>query len=219
MVRVRKPVALQTDENAFIEKTLLYISSIRGNTKTDLEISTNTRYPTRYVLIVRGVPVLTIDDIHSICDMNERIRSVRVNMTDETLCIDVWRDGKVPPMSKKRKRGTVQETTTLSNWDLNSVDKSDRRCLDMFLRRINAMPNIECQFDVRVDTSIPNTYSLEMYILDSVYIHDLEQVIHSCRSFCSGIEFDFPKRLIRAKCLRVAAPITYKRRKLAIRNA
>ena len=210
-------MALQPDEQAFVEKTLLYISGIRGAAKTELELSTNTRYPTRYVLVVRGVPVMTLEDVRNICDMNTRIRSVSVNMTDETLCIDVWRAGRQPPSGKKRKR--TEHVRALHTWDLGSVDKADRRCLDIFLQRVNTMPNIECQFDVNVDTSRPDRYFLDMHILDTVFVHDLERVMYECRSICTGIQFDFPRRVIRANCMRIAAPITVKRRKLVLRNA
>ena len=217
---MKKPTALQSDEQAFIEKTLLYISGIRGNTKTELELSTNTRYPTRYVVIVRGVPIVTLGDVHNICNMNQRIRSVSVNMTDETLCIDVWRAGKERVQNKKRKRSLYTEKTSLPNWDLGSVDKNDRRCLDMFLQRVNGMPNIECQFTVNVDTSRADMYFLDMHILDTVFVKHIERVVPECRSFCAGIEFDFPRRIIRAKCLRIAAPVSVqKRKKLLLRNA
>lgn len=212
-------MALQPDEQSFVEKTLLYISGIRGAAKTELELSTNTRYPTRYVLVVRGVPVMTLEDVRNICDMNTRIRSVSVNMTDETLCIDVWRAGRQPAAGKKRKRSRTEQFRALHTWDLGSVDKADRRCLDMFLQRVNTMPNIECQFDVNVDTSRPDRYFLDMHILDTVFVHDLERVMYECRSVCTGIQFDFPRRVIRANCMRIAAPITLKRRKLVLRNA
>ena len=93
VVRVKKPVALQPEESAFIEKTLHYISSIHGAVANKLILSTNTKFPTRYIIMIRGLPNMSMEDFDHIRLMNENIRSIQVNMTNETIQIDVWRLG------------------------------------------------------------------------------------------------------------------------------
>lgn len=211
IVRVKKPVALQGSETAFIEKTLHYISEIRGAVKTDLVLSTNTRYPTRYIVVIRGLPLMSLQDFQNIRDMNDHIRSITVCMSDESVSIDVWRQGKISKC--KRKRLAKKEINAL--YDLSSTDNRDRKCLQGLLLRLNTMEDIECQFDMRIDTSTPEFYILDLHIMDAVRLGPLEKVLYECRSFCTGFEFDFPKRRLRAKCLRLAAPL--KRRTLRLK--
>ena len=206
-------MALQESEKSFIEKTLHYISEIRGAMKTNLVLSTNTKYPTRYIMLIRGLPMMTIQDFESILDMNDNIRSIKICMSDESFTIDVWRQGK--KTCQKRKRvSDVQHIN--AEYDLTSVDKHDRKCLKMFLLRLNSMDDIECQFDMRIDTSTPEYYILDIYILDTVRLDALKNVLYECRSFCNGFEFDFPRQRLRARCLRLAAPL--KRRTLKLHN-
>ena len=215
MVRVKKPVALQPEEQSFIEKTLHYISGIRGAVKTNLVLSTNTRFPTRYIILIRGLPSMSLDDFNEIRNMNANIRSMLVNMSEETLRIDVWRVGKVPESNSRRKRKRCHDQVT-ARYDLTSVDKRDRKCLHGLLYRLNALDDIECQFDMHVDTSQPEFYQLDLVIHDALRVASLENVLHECRSFCNEFIFDFPQKIIRAKCLRLAAPL--KRRRLLLRN-
>mgnify|MGYP001260347071 CR=1 FL=1 len=210
---MKKPIALQESETAFIEKTLHYISEIRGAVKTDLVLSTNTKSPTRYIVMIRGLPLLTLRDFQNIRDMNDHIRSITVCMADESVKIDVWRQGKTNKSKKKRPR---DKDTINAAYDLTSVDKRDRKCLKMLLLRLNTLEAIECQFDMRIDTSTPEYYILDLHIMDSVALTPLESVLYECRSFCNGFEFDFPHRRLRARCLRLAAPL--KRRTLTLRN-
>lgn len=204
MVRVTKPVALETSENAFIEKTLHYISSIRGCDKSGLVLSTNTRFPRRYIIAIRGMPLMSVEDFKNIRDTNDNIRDIFISTAEESIRIDVWRTGKQPKRSKKRRRAKDSVVTTC---DLSSVDKRDRKCLRQLLLRLNAMPEIECQFEVRVDTSQPEYYKLELCILDRVSLESLENILHECRAFCHDIEFDFPHKIMRVKCLKLAAPL------------
>lgn len=213
MVRVSKPIALQSDEQAFIEKTLHYISGIRGADANNLVLSTNTKFPTRYILLIRGLPLMTMDDFEHIMLMNDNIRAIRLDMSAETIKMDIWRAGHGHKRSKKRRRD--KETIT-SAYDLTSVDRRDRRCLAQLLMRLNSLDDIECQFDLTIDTSQPEVYRLDMSIFDPLTVQALKRVMHDCRTFCSTFEFDFPHKVIRAKCLRLAAPL--KRRRLKLKH-
>jgi len=200
-------VALQPEESAFIEKTLHYISSIHGAVANKLVLSTNTKFPTRYIILIRGLPNMSMEDFDHIRLMNENIRSIQINMTDETIQIDVWRLGQTESKKKKRKRA---KECIVSAYDLSSVDKRDRRCLGRLLMQLNTLEEIECQFDMQVDTSQPEFYRLDLSILDQIKISSLKIVLHDCRSFCRTFEFDFPHKIIRAKCLRLSAPLNRK---------
>jgi len=217
VVRVKRPVALQPAEQAFIEKTLHYISGIQGAVKNKLTLSTNTKYPTRYIVLIRGLPSMTMNDLDEIKNMNDHIRSIVLYMTDEQLRIDVWRTGKRPTANAKRKRKRTESRPVIASYDLSSVDARDRKCLHRLLYRLNALDDIECRFDMRVDTSQPEFYQLNLTIHDALRFVSLEAVLHDCRSFCSNFEFDFPQKLVRAKCLRLATPL--KRKVLRLRAA
>lgn len=213
MVRVTKPIALQPDEQAFVEKTLHYISGIKGVIANDLVLSTNTKFPTRYIVMIKGLPLMTMEDFEHIQLMNDNIRSIRIDMACETIQIDVWRVGN--RVSKKRKRKRDNHVIT-SQYDLTSVDRRDRGCLRQLLMRLNALEDIECQFDLSIDTSQPESYRIDLSIFDTLSIQSLKQVLHECRSFCRAFDMDFPHKVIRATCLRLAAPL--KRRILRIKN-
>jgi hypothetical protein len=213
MVRVTKPIALQPDEQAFIEKTLHYISGIRGAVANNIVLSTNTKFPTRYIIMIRGLPLMTMDDFEHILLMNDNIRTIRIDMGAETIKLDIWRAGHSSKRRKKRKRD--KESIT-SAYDLSSVDRRDRRCLAQLLMRLNGLDDIECQFDLTIDTSQPEAYRLDMSIFDPITVQSLKNVLHECRSFCTTFEFDFPHKIVRAKCLRLAAPL--KRRVLKLKN-
>ena len=204
LVTVKTPVALQDSENAFIEKTLHYISSIEGSVKSGLVLSTNTKLPSRYIIIIRGMPLMRFEDFKAIRDMNDHIRDIQISTCEELIRIDVWRTGKKSTTKKKRKR---QKDSVVTNCDLSSVDDRDRKCIKQLLLKLNAMHEVECQFQVRVDTSIPDFYQLELNMLDSLSLYTLETILHECRTFCTDFEFDFPHKLIRAKCLKVTAPL------------
>lgn len=212
---MKKPVALQPEENAFIEKTLHYISEIRGAIKTNLTLSTNTKFPTRYILMVRGLPCMNMNDFLQIINMNEDIRSIVVSMADDAIYIDVWRTGKAQRAKKRRKRKR-EDVTVTARYDLSSVDRRDRKCLETLLYKLNAMDDLECQFNMRVDTSHPEYYQLELTIYDTIKLASLKNVLHECRTFCNDFEFDFPHNILRAKCLRLAAPL--RRRVLTLKN-
>ena len=213
LVRVKRPVALQANENAFIEKTLHYISSINGAVKSGLVLSTNTKFPTRYIIAIRGMPSMTIEDFQNIRDTNDHIRDLRISTAEEVVRIDIWRYGKKPERKKKRKR---PKESVVTSCDLSSVDEKDKKCLKQLLLRLNAMPEIECQFEVRVDTSAPEMYLLDAHIVDNMSLESLETILHDCRSFCTNIEFDFPHQILRIHCLRIAAP--FKRKTLVLKR-
>ena len=207
------PVALKPDETAFVEKTLHYISGIRGAVKTNLTLSTNTKYPSRYILLIRGLPAVGMAEFDTILNTNERIRTMTVNMMEESIRIDVWRENASKTKRKKRRMKTQRHRVSC---DMSNVEKRDRKCLYTFLQQLNAMENIDCQFTVNVDTSNPEFYNVDLHIMDSMCVKEMEVILHKCRSFCREIEFDFPHKLVRAKCLRLAVPL--QRRRLVLKK-
>lgn len=210
IVKVSGPVALKPEESAFVEKTLHYISSIRGAVQTNLTLSTNTKYPSRYIVLIRGLPNIAMNDFATILNTNERIRKILVNMAEESIRVDVWREK--APQTRQRKRHR-QEARRIA-CDMSNVEKGDKKCLLTLLQYLNNMNNVECQFTATVDTSNPEFYSLNLHIMDSICIKEVETIMHKCRSFCIGIEFDFPHSIVRVKCLRLAAPLRRRRLKL-----
>lgn len=164
-------------------------------------------------MMIRGLPLMSMDDFEHIMLMNDNIRSIRLDMAAETVNIDVWRAGHASKRRKKRKR---DKDLITSAYDLSSVDRRDRKCLAQLLMRLNALEEIECQFDLTIDTSQPEFYRLDLSIFDPLSIQSLKDVLHACRSFCRSFEIDFPHKVIRAKCLRLAAPL--KRKRLRLKN-
>jgi len=215
VVRVKEPVALQLSENSFIEKTLHYISSIPGCVKSGLVLSTNTKYPRRYIIAIRGMPVMSLEDFQNIRDTNDNIRDIFISTVEECIRIDVWRAGQGARKSTKRHR---PKSAVVMSCDLSAVDKRDHKCLRQLMLRLNAMHEIECQFEVRVDTSQTDYYELEADILDRMSLAALETIMHECRAFCHDIKFDFPHKVVRIQCLKLAAPLRSTRRILRIKN-
>ena len=210
VVNVTRQVALKPEETAFVEKTLHYISSIHGAVPSSLTLSTNTKYPSRYIILIRGLPVITLSDFQRIRNMNENIRFMKVNLLDSSLRIEVWR-GPAVKKKKSKKRRLVGTEACRIVCDMTQVDSRDTKCLVTLLQLLSSMDNVECQFDCKVDTSNPEYYGLDLHILDAICVKDVESILHKCRSFCSEIKFDFPQKIICAKCLRLAAPLRRKR--------
>jgi hypothetical protein len=207
VVNIKNSVALQPSETAFVEKTLHYISSIRGVVKTSLTLRTNTKYPTRYIILISGLPKMTMKDFNNIKNMNENIRSIRMSMATASVKIDIWRHQKKPPKSKKKRKRSRKIVRKDLRYDLTYVDKHDKKCLIQLLRGMNAHEDIECQFKINIDTSVPEVYLLSVDIRDEIRLEPLIDIIRECRTFCSAFEFDFPLRIIRITCLRLAAPL------------
>lgn len=207
---VSQPVALKPEESAFVEKTLHYISSIRGAVSTDLTLSTNTKYPSRYIIMIRGLPLIKMGDFNTIYNTNDRIREMKVNMLESSLRIDVWRGNATAKKNKKRRR-LVESSACRLVCDMSNVDNRDTKCLTQLLKLLSGMKNVECQFAVQVHTSNPEYYGIDLHILDSICIQEIKQILHKCRHFCSDIGFDFPHKIVHAKCLRLAAPLRRKR--------
>jgi hypothetical protein len=211
-----RPVALKPEESAFVEKTLHYISSIRGAVSTDLTLSTNTKYPSRYIIMIRGLPLIHMGDFETIYNTNDRIREMKVNLLESSLRIDVWR-GNTSGRKLKKKRRLVEPSACRLVCDMSNVDNRDTKCLTQLLKLLSGMENVECQFTVQVNTSNPEYYSVDLHILDSICIKEIQNILHKCRHFCNDIGFDFPHKIVRAKCLRLAAPL--RRRRLTLKSS
>lgn len=216
LVSMSRPVALKPEESAFVEKTLHYISSIRGAVSTDLTLSTNTKYPSRYIIMIRGLPLIHMGDFETIYNTNDRIREMKVNLLESSLRIDVWR-GNTSGRKLKKKRRLVEPSACRLVCDMSNVDNRDTKCLTQLLKLLSGMENVECQFTVQVNTSNPEYYSVDLHILDSICIKEIQNILHKCRHFCNDIGFDFPHKIVRAKCLRLAAPL--RRRRLTLKSS
>lgn len=209
-------MALKPEESAFVEKTLHYISSIRGAVSTDLTLSTNTKYPSRYIIMIRGLPLIHMGDFETIYNTNDRIREMKVNLLESSLRIDVWR-GNTSGRKLKKKRRLVEPSACRLVCDMSNVDNRDTKCLTQLLTLLSGMENVECQFTVQVNTSNPEYYGVDLHILDSICIKEIQNILHKCRHFVSDIGFDFPHKIVRAKCLRLAAPL--RRRRLTLKKS
>ena len=196
-----------------MEKTLHYISGIRGAVQTNLTLSTNTKYPSRYIVVLQGLPAIVLNDFTTIRNTNERIRHILVNMVEASIRVDVWREN-AKKKNKTRKRNRPNSRRIAC--DLTNVENRDKKCLATLLQHLNNMSNVECEFTAIVDTSNPEYYSINVHIMDSICIKEIETIMHNCRSFCVGIEFDFPHKVVRVKCLRLAAPL--RRRRLTLKK-
>ena len=125
-------------------------------------------------------------------------------MARGSIRIDVWREGKKKTKNKKKR---VRKTSVTQHYDLSNVDKHDKKCLRQLLRGLGSHQDIECQFKLNIDTSIPELYQLHIDLRDEIGLGPLAGIIHQCRSFCKQMEFDFPLRIIRITCLRLSAPL------------
>ena len=211
---VKGGIALDVSEQAFVEKTLQYISSIEGCVETDLNLRTNTKYPSRYIILISGLPKITLHDFIQISTTNGNIREITVNVAEGTVKIDVWRQNKNKSTKKKKRK---RETSLVkSDVDLSNVDKTDHKCLKTLVESFAKQKNVQTQFVTRVDTSDPEIYSISMHIMDSLSIRDIVNIQHQSRTYCREIIFHFPRKRIEAKCLHLAAPI--RRRMLTIKN-
>ena len=70
----------------------------------------------------------------------------------------------------------VMEKQINAQYDLSSTDKRDRKCLSQMLVRLNQMDDIEMQFDMRIDSSTPEYYILDLHIMDAIRLSPLEGV-------------------------------------------
>jgi len=211
---VKGGIALDVSEQAFVEKTLQYISSINGCVETDLNLRTNTKYPSRFIILISGLPKITLHEFIQISTTNNNIREITINVAEGTVKFDVWRQNKNKNRKKKkRKRETNVVKTEL---DLSTVNKRDHKCLQTLVQSFAKQKNVQTQFVTSVDTSDPEIYSIEMHIFDNLSIRDIVNIQHQSRTYCREIIFNFPRKRIEAKCLHLAAPV--RRKMLTIKN-
>jgi hypothetical protein len=211
---VKGGIALDVSEQAFVEKTLQYVSSIEGCVETDLNLRTNTKYPSRYIILISGLPKITLHDFIQISTTNGNIREITVNVAEGTVKIDVWRQNKNKNTKKKKRKR--ESTLVKTELNLTNVDKRDHKCLQTLIQSFAKLKNVQTQFVTRVDTSDPEIYSISMHIMDSLSIRDIVDIQHKSRTYCREIIFYFPQKRIEAKCLHLSAPI--RRRILKIEN-
>jgi hypothetical protein len=213
---VKGGIALNSSETAFVEKTLHYISSIDGCILNELTLRTNTKYPSRYIIQISGLPKISLHDFVQICTTNANIREITINIYEATINIDVWRQNKNKKKKKRKRERTVALDLTNMTLDLSNVATQDKSCLKNLVQSFTKMKNVQTQFDCSVDTTEPEMYTVEMKILDNITVRDVVSIQHQCRTFCRAIYFNFPQKKIQASCLHLSAPL--KRRVLKLNN-
>jgi hypothetical protein len=193
-----QPTVEQEDRN-FIAKVIEHIRTLPGDTEK-LKVQTNTKFPSRYVLMLTNLPAMKYEDFITIQTLAPRLRNISVSLKDKYIKIDMWKNGAA---QKKTKRKFHAATTR--KWNLKTIPKTDKNMLERILDGLTSMPSLPCQFHVDVESKPPNYYYLNVITNDIMAMKELIDFKHTHRAFVKEIDFLFPSNTIRFEIEKASA--------------
>ena len=70
------PTVEQADIN-FIKKVIEHIQTLPGSESDKIKVQTNTGFPSRYVLMISNLPIISFDDILTIETLAPQLRNIK----------------------------------------------------------------------------------------------------------------------------------------------
>tara|TARA_B100000214_G_scaffold318312_1_gene252587 strand:- start:369 stop:1025 length:657 start_codon:yes stop_codon:yes gene_type:complete len=199
---VTQPTVEQEDRT-FISKVVEFIQTLPGCDKERLIVQTNTSFPSRYVLVIRKLPMLKDDDFQTIVTLAPRLRDMVVSMKLGFIKIDMWKYG-----AKQRKKKRKNVSRVKKAFNLKTIPESDKPMLTRILNGLANLPSLPCQFHVSVKSEPPDYYHVDIISNDIISLEELKDFKVKFRAFVKTIEFNFPQNSIRLKIERATADTT-----------
>lgn len=171
-----------------------------GATGGELQVQTNTNFPSRYVLMLKNLPPIMFKDFETIKTLAPRLRKLMVSLKGNWLKVDMWKNG-----AKTKKLKRKMASVTKRAWNLKSINATDKPMLERILNGLSNLPSIPCQFHVSVKPQPPNYYLIDITSNDQLNIEEVASFKHDYRAFVKEITFNFPQNNMRLKIEKASA--------------
>lgn len=209
---------LKSEDLKFVAELVAYIGCINGRNK--LQISIHDSFSTRYKVIIAQMPEINIDDVRQIEMMNQRVKSIKIDLSRGYLIVESWKLGKEAKEKVKKRRREFDEYVDIpKSFNLKTVDKNDIRQVEGILKLfLNAT---ELEFNVQLNQT-ENSYNLLLSRLELLEITKVDTVLSSFKAFINQIYIDYPTKQLRVSIRKSDSPlekIAPYRRKLKIRKS
>ncbi len=209
---VSQPTVEELDRN-FIRKTLQYIQTLPGAQKDKLLVQTNTKLPSRYILMISNLPVMAMHDFNTITTLAPRLRAMTISLKDNWLKIDMWKQG---AQTRVLKRKITQPSNR--TWNLKSITSTDRLMLVTLLDGISNLPSFPCQFHVDITNVPPDNYTIDIISNDVIDISDLVTFKQLSRAFLKDIQFNFSGNSMKMDIEKASATTNISKRRIVVYN-
>lgn len=197
-------ISMEHEDSSFIEKSVSYLGSLEGARKSEMTVMTNSRLPTRFLFTVAELPKVSLRDLQHIDGMTSFLRSVSIDLDQQTLRFDVWK--KKGKTSRKRDRSpspVAVMDTEINGIDMSSLHEEDKRVAVRIINAVKTMPSVVCQFHVTSSMAPPSSYILQMKMKDVLEYKRIKNFQHAFRAFVEDINFNFPEKTFDVKIKRL----------------
>lgn len=200
-VKLERQTGLHDNDSRFVEEVIKVISSLNGSSTMKLKV--HSKFSTKFTLIIQDPPRMNMDDMNQIFLMNSKIISIKTDLSDSQLRIEVLKHSE--SSEKKRKRVAYDEYDVPDGYDLSMVDGRDKKHIDGILRNLLGMTTME--FTSKIVPS-PTHYMLEVEDIEVLDMEYMQEVVQKYRAFITTTIFDYPQKKLKINIRRNDTPIT-----------
>lgn len=200
-VKLERQTGLHDNDSRFVEEVIKVISSLNGSSTMKLKV--HSKFATKFTLIILDPPRMNMDDMNQIFLMNSKIISIKTDLSDSQLRIEVLKHSE--SSEKKRKRVAYDEYDVPDGYDLSMVDGRDKKHIDGILRNLLGMTTME--FTSKIVPS-PTHYMLEVEDIEVLDMEYMQEVVQKYRAFITTTIFDYPQKKLKINIRRNDTPIT-----------
>lgn len=201
-------VNMEREDRLYIEKVVAFLHSLEGAQKSKMSVMTNTRLPTRFMCVVNNLPPITMRELEHISALTNNLKSMHIDLQQSKLTLEAWKTH----ANKRKKRARSPSPTSgfmfksSEDWDLSAIHIEDRNTAKRVIEAIGNMPQLDCQFQVTVESKPPTCYELNLKIRDVMSYAVFRAFHREFRAFVGKIIFDFPQKVVRVTVKRMHAP-------------
>lgn len=201
-------VNMEREDSLFIEKMVAFLHSLEGAQKSKMSVMTNTRLPTRFMCVVSNLPPINMRELEHIAALTNNLKSIKMDLQQSKMTLEVFKTH----ATKRKKRARSPSPTsgfpfhTSDEWDLTAIHAEDQNTARRVIQAVGSMPEIECQFQVSVESKPPTYYELSLKIRDILDYGVFRAFRREFRAFVGKIIFDFPQKVVRITIKRMHAP-------------
>lgn len=174
---------LHESDIKFVQKFCQFLHSISGK----INVSIEDRFPTRFSILVKSPPELSIKDIKQIDMMSNSIKSVVFNLENDQLKIETMKNGQKKP---KRPR-EIEEAYVPHDYDFKDVDKNDLKHVKSIFAYLVALT--EKEFTVNIEKRTLD-YKIVIVDLESFQMKDVIQIHEKFSAFLSNWKINFSQK-------------------------
>lgn len=183
------PTVEQADIN-FIKKVIEHIQTLPGTESDKIKVQTNTGFPSRYVLMISNLPIISFNDILTIETLAPQLRNIKASLKRNFLKIDMWKKNASIRKTKRKFTEPVKRT-----WNFKSINKEDIPMLTRILDSLSNISSLPCQFHTTIKPNPPNYYHIDITSNDTIDLKEIIEFKNKHRAFVKDIKFDFPKSM------------------------